>query len=191
MGFVDLVCLILLALFIGFIGAAILLTIYDSYAKKENPEKFANKDNDSHRPSKRMIALTLIIASLYIGYYTMKNYWGTTTIGSFFEKNYYTTQYYVNLFPDKNNAKNYRVKADIISDIIEWDGTDNEENSFTNSKRVYWLKKVYFNNSGYITFDKVIENADDDSGLEVDEKVHLIDDKGEEWWAELTKEKVN
>jgi hypothetical protein len=128
------------------------------------------------------ILFVLIGIILVFGYLVgIKQYWGNTTIGSFFEKDIYTTQYYVNLFVNKDNVKSYRVKADIRADYIEY---------VDDKQRVYWIEKAYFNNGGYLTFYNEIENSNYHTSLEFNKKVSVIDDNGKEWFVELTDIKI-
>lgn len=77
-------------------------------------------------------------------------------------------QYYVNLFPEEDSQKNYRVPA-LIS--LEEDG--------------FYLLDVYWSNGGSTSF------YDNYNNLILGEKVLMNDDKGEDWYVELTNEMVN
>lgn len=66
----------------------------------------------------------------------LANIFGSKTIGSFWAKSNFDTQYWVYLEPDNAEAKNYRVKADISR--IDGD---------------YWLEKVYWPNGGNSNFE--------------------------------------
>jgi hypothetical protein len=77
--------------------------------------------------------------------------------------------YYVNLFPENSESKNYRLRGKI--DCVEGD---------------CYLLKVIFPNGGYITFEDSFGVAP----LKIGEKVYMVDDKGGEWYTEATNEKV-
>lgn len=86
---------------------------------------------------------------------------------------YYDDKYYVNLFPENNTSKNYRVEANIFYD---------------NDYGEYYIEKAYFPNNGYITFDNSFGIPD--NALEFNKKVLVKDDKGRYWNVELTKQRV-
>lgn len=48
----------------------------------------------------------MICCLLSFGYLTMKQYWGTDTVGSIFAKDDFKATYYVNVFEDRDYAKN-------------------------------------------------------------------------------------
>jgi hypothetical protein len=80
--------------------------------------------------------------------------------------------YYVNLFPENSESKNYRVVGE-----VEYDGDSG----------TYSLMKATFPNGGYITFDNYYGVGD---GLNFYEKDYIEDDERNSWYVELTKEKV-
>lgn len=110
----------------------------------------------------RIAVLIVIVVNLY-GYTNYRH-----QIGSLWEADKYHSTYYVNLFPDLNTSKNYRVKAE----ISRFEGR-------------YYIDKAYFPNGGYITFEN-------DSWIDINtyEKTYLEDDTGKDWYIELTKERV-
>lgn len=116
--------------------------------------------------------------------------YSNTQIGSLFESRNYKEKYWVNLFPNKDNAKNYRVPADIIATYSI--GDSDCENYFglnescEKSERIYLIEKAYFTNGGYITF----ENTEEAIPLQVNEKVPITDIDGTNWWIELTNKQV-
>jgi hypothetical protein len=107
-------------------------------------------------------------------------------IGSIFEKTEYRTQYYVNLFPEDSNSKNYRVKADIYSVLNSYSYTDGDSER-TVSNREYYITRAYFTNGGSISFEDSVGSGD---SLIVGKKEYLVDDDKGEWYVELTNEKV-
>lgn len=103
-----------------------------------------------------------------VGYLTMKDYWGSNTIGSFFSRNEFEAQYYVNIFPEDSKSKNYR----LIADVHQYDGN------------TIFLKKVYWPNGGYSTFEDLGD------GLCFEYATSWIDDNKRVWRVELTHDKV-
>jgi len=102
---------------------------------------------------------------------------GKKEIGSFFEaKKPYTARYYVYLFGENNNAKNYKLPADITVDT-ESDG----ETGFTTIR----LEKAYFPNGGFLTFSNCL--------LEGKKNIadQCQDQNGVNWTIEFKKEKIN
>jgi len=74
---------------------------------------------------------------------------GNEQVGSFFEKDDYEAKYFVNLFPEKDKTKNYRLVADIEKDTVCIKiSRDERECEIT-----YYLRKVYWPNGGYFSFD--------------------------------------
>lgn len=112
---------------------------------------------------------------------TIADSFGDAQIGSFFEKNDYTAKYFVNLFPNENEAKNYRLPADIH---IYYEINDNED-SFSTTKCIR-LGKIYFPQGGYLIFNDDGINE----SLTFGEKVSLMDSESKHWDVELIDEKV-
>lgn len=113
--------------------------------------------------------------------------YGDEIIGSYFEKSQYKTKYYVNVFPDDNESKNYRLQADIhvYSDTEEGETSEDrfgQEHTETYTTKYIILEKVFWPNGGYLDFD--------DCQLEIGDKVYCSDQDGRYWYIELTNEKV-
>lgn len=104
-------------------------------------------------------------------------YLGSTQINSIIEKNQYKEKYYVYMYPEGNENKYYKLKADIYSQVSIYDEY---------SEREYFIEKAYFPNGGYITFN----NSFDFNSLKVEEKSSIHDDEGKYWEIVLTKDKV-
>ena len=102
---------------------------------------------------------------------------GSTQIDSIFEKPEYREQYYIYMYPKESASKNYKLEADIYSNLTEYED---------NKVREYFIEKAYFPNGGYLTF----ENNLGMTSLEIDKKVSITDDKDKDWEIVLTKEKV-
>jgi hypothetical protein len=109
------------------------------------------------------------------------SFWGNHKIGSFFEQSNYTAQYYVNLFPENSETKNYRLKADIES-FVENDIDQDDRAHFW---KEYHIVRVYFPNGGYISFGE-----QDNESLEIGKRINQTDNDGEGWGVELTGEMV-
>jgi len=110
------------------------------------------------------------------------NTYGEERIDSFFEKSEYTTKYYVNLFPNEDSAKNYRLPADIH---VYYEDHEGDETS--TSVKCIRIEKAYFPNGGYVSFS---DNGDDEENLRFGKKVDLTDSSGKDWYVELVDEKV-
>lgn len=108
------------------------------------------------------------------------NTYGEERIDSFFEKSEYTTKYYVNLFPDEDSAKNYRLPADIFVYYEEGDET-------SSSVKCIRIGKAYFPNGGYVSFS---DDGEDEKNLRFGKKVDLTDSSGKNWYVELVDRKV-
>ena len=121
---------------------------------------------------KNAIIVILICFILSISYLTMKEYWGTDTIGSFFSQSKYTTKYLVSMRQNSNNnLKEYRVPAEIL----------------VSGNRAA-LYRVFWPNGGYTTFN----NYGDDLAYEFYKYkiIDITDDTDREWTIVLTTEKV-
>ena len=102
---------------------------------------------------------------------------GSTQIDSILEKPEYREQYYVYMYPEGSLSKNYKLEADIYSNLTEYED---------NKVREYFIEKAYFPNGGYITFEDDLRMT----SLEIDKKVSITDDENKDWKVVLTKEKV-
>lgn len=116
---------------------------------------------------KHPIAFTvwLVVAALAL-FSGFRYFWGVEQVGHFLEKESdYETIQYVNLFENKNLAKNYRLKAKI------WRITD--------KGRETRLEEIYFPDGGSISFEDSFCN------LELNKKISCGDSKGNWWYIEL------
>ena len=105
-------------------------------------------------------------------------YWGSKIPGSFFERAEYEEMFYVNLFPDGQKVKSYRVPA-LIRASVESD-IDYDDKSY--SWREYRIQFAAMPNGGQVSF----YSADD--FLELGKSVTIFDDYGKYWRIELTDE---
>lgn len=135
-----------------------------------------------------VIGHALLIYILFIcGKNTYINGYGDEILGSYFEKFEYRTQYYVNVFPDAEGSKNYRLPAEIHVYSEEEEGEPTEdaygiEHSNKYTIKYIILEKVLWPNEDYLEFN--------DCQLEVGKKVQCNDQDGVSWTVELTNEKV-
>ena len=115
-----------------------------------------------------------------IGFYhiIMSTFFTNTQIGSFYEKSEYSEKYYVYLTYNKNDVKFYKLPADIHSSIDEYEDYDGTIHSYRN----YFLTKVYWPNGNILEFDYL--------EIEPEEQCSLSDIKGNDYYIELTKNKV-
>jgi hypothetical protein len=136
-----------------------------------------------------VIGHALLIYMLFTwGKNTYISSYGDEILGSYFEKFEYRTQYYVNVFPDDESTKNYRLPAEIHVYSEEEEGEPTEdvygiEHSNTYTTKYIVLDKVFWPNGGYLDFN--------DCQLEIGKKVMCNDQDGVSWNVELTNEKVN
>jgi len=174
----DIAGMALISALYAFIGVLVIFLVICLFFEKKITDKYIDADEDdsgvSNKPKPLFYFIAVPLFLLIFGYTTMKAYWGNDTIGSVFARSNFNTTYYVNVFENSNNAKNYRFKADVTVEYSE-------------GERIIILKKVYFPNDGYLIFkdtDYMITN------LKPYEKVRFEDDNGNEWYIELTNEKV-
>ena len=84
----------------------------------------------------------------------------------------------VNVIENETTTKNYRLKADIKTDSIEYEDS---------TESYIGLQKIYWPNAGYLEF---YDDPSEKAKLEINKKVRCVDDKGKEWYIELTNQKV-
>ena len=116
-----------------------------------------------------------------------------TDIGSLLEKDSYRESYYVYVRSDKNEAKAYRLKADIRKgNYGHPDFTDEGEWTFRVEGNGYFLEKVYWGNGGYLTFLDEYETPDGGSSARVypDRETRVSDYKDVTYYVTLTRDKV-
>jgi hypothetical protein len=131
-------------------------------------KEYLNKFNDITSEFLRSFLLFLSFCLLFL-YFNMKDYWGNDTIGSFFSKYKYQTEYYVQLFPENSDSKNYLVSAELEID----------------SDSIYIIR-VKWPNEGYTNFD--IENQQPEKFYR-NKKITYTDDQNRNWTIILTNSK--
>lgn len=143
-----------------------------------------------------------VVITLYIYFipwkYTFCYEFGIKEIGNYFEKHTYEAKYLILLKKVSKNhnstLKNYSLVADILvsKDFSQFDSDDTEtdfkgysyETSKTLENRYVQIKKVYFNNGGYLIFNNcLIELKGSDFNV-------CTDQNGREWEIELTNVKI-
>jgi hypothetical protein len=109
----------------------------------------------------------------------ISRFWGQPIIGAYFEKNRpYDTRYYVNLFPENADSKNYR----LVGDITVYDGNCYDTGDSTEcDPGTVSLNSVNWPNGGSSYFD--------DCALEKD-KVLCTDNEDRGWYVEFTNIRV-
>lgn len=117
--------------------------------------------NFGHNLTGRQLMTTLILAVILWGSPFFIAKWGSSDINSFFAKNLINFKGYVYAFPNESNAKNYRLKADMVKD-----------------GNAYGILAIYFNNGGYIDFDWDTER---DSLSKNGEIICKKDENDKEW----------
>lgn len=136
------------------------------------PDYWSDKDGGN-------IGKAIMIMAV-IGLINLAIPYNSTQIGSFFEKSEYAEYYYVHLFPEDSQSKNYLVKAKIRANIEDYGPEDGNE-------RHYHIEEAYFPNGGKITFNEY----GDFETLKLEQKIYTKDDNGAEWEILLTAKKAN
>lgn len=134
----------------------------------------AGKPNSAKTPLWKLYGVIAII--IWIILLVLPNF-NIEEIGHPFEKDNYITNYYVNMFPNKNSSLNYRVKGEI--EIIT-DCEDDDDGNHCIRSRL--LREASFSSIKKIEFDGC--------DVEINKKEGCIDYNNKYWYVELTKEKV-
>lgn len=107
-------------------------------------------------------------------------HYGDEIIGSFWEKPNYKTKYLVKLYKgDSDQFYTLPAQLHVFSETFEDDYGDSYQ---TWTEKFILVETVYFNNGEYLTFD--------DCNLNEGGRVFCIDQNDNEWYIELTKEKI-
>jgi len=129
----------------------------------------------SDMPNRAFMWTTLVFA---IGLIFGTPYFGTKVPGSFFERDEYREMFYVNLFPDEQRVKSYRVPASILVYLEGGYDYDNDPVYW----RAYKIQFAIMPNGGKVTFGF----SDDYVPLELGSTVTVYDDDERPWGVELT-----
>ena len=130
----------------------------------------------SDRPNSIFSCIALAVA---VGLIFGTSYFGTKRPGSFFERDDYEGMFYVNLFPEGQEVKSYRVPAMITARVGETEYGDD-----IYSWREYRIDFAAMPNGGKIAFDI------SDETLELGKKVTVVDNKERYWGVKLTEQPV-
>jgi hypothetical protein len=125
-----------------------------------------------------IIALLLCLLFLYsyILQPLISNLWGVNEIGHRFESpKPYIAKYYVNLFPENSEIKNYKVKADLY---VYKRCEEYEED--TKCWRMVNLQKVYFPNKEVFFDDCLLDSS----------RISCYDKNNNYWDIEFNNEKI-
>jgi len=109
-------------------------------------------------------------------------YFGNKIPGSFFERRTnYKGMFYVNLFPDGQKVKSYRVPAMVAASYeVVGDEMDGDHEVHDVYDRVYKIQFAIMPNSGKVSFNDPYE------ALKLGEIVTMVDDDKRYWGIELT-----
>src|SRR5213082_3085190 len=110
---------------------------------------------------------------LLAGWLIVKFFFSVEVPGSWREKGTYETKLYVNVFPDKEKTKNYRLVGD-----VERYSDCNGDGESTNCYSGYRVSKITFPNEGYIEFD--------DCEISLTKRESCTDYEGNSYYIELT-----
>lgn len=122
--------------------------------KTDEKEKITERISDWSNRHGFVSCLTLIIIFISsviiynLGRDFILNNFGQEKINSWFEKEEYSTYYYISMFPSGSVSKNYRVKAK----IFHWMEMQDYYDSYKNVKR-YSISEIYWPNGGSNYFE--------------------------------------
>jgi hypothetical protein len=160
MSFWEIFFSIIDGVFISTLGAtiitAIIVVIYNIYHKSGEMKKQAYR------------AIFIVVAILAFAWYGATQWYGNRQIGSIFERrNYQNELYYVHLYLEDEESKNYKVVAEI-------DRIDGK----------YYPQKVYFNARQYLVIDYFYDDC------KPGDKISFKDRNDREWRLELTSQRA-
>lgn len=114
------------------------------------------------------------------------NHFGTKIPGSYFERHRdYEGMFYINLFPDGQKVKSYRVPAMVTaSDDVVGTGMDGDHEIYDVYGRVYKIQFAIMPNGGKVSFNDPYE------ALELGKMVTMFDADKRYWGIELTNRSV-
>lgn len=120
-----------------------------------------------------LIIVVFLIGAAYLPFCLFNC--GNTTFGSIIEKNHYTDDFYVFITDDNSSSKRYKVRATI------------EKTSPSITESAYFLKIVYWNNGGYISFS---DSSYLGEQVFPNEETIVTDHDDKDYYVTLTTEKV-
>ncbi len=167
-------CELIALLYIVSLIIALVITVYKKIKFGTPFSEFQfnlfGKDNNANKAGITLVLIAISIIGL-AALIVPNTAFGVEEIGAILEKNDYTAYYYVSMFPEDSESKNYKVVAEI------W-ATDKN----------YIIRKAYFPNEGYLTFDGYVFGLPDDS-LKFDEMIYIYDDNDDYWNIQLLDER--
>ena len=95
--------------------------------------------NEMAKGNNYIMHISVIFALIIEIIFTITYFYGNTDIKGIFKRGNFGFKGYVYAFPNSNNAKSYRLKADLTSNNILF-------------YQYFRVDKIYFNNGGYIDF---------------------------------------
>lgn len=140
-----------------------------------------------------IILMEIVFVAGILSTDTVYSNFENTNIGSFFEKEQYEESYYVYIRTDKKLQKSYRVKADIIKGSYGYfDYNDEGKEIYVELGNGYFLKKIHWDNGGYITFlhEDDYPTCTYRARLYPGKETYVYDEYDEEYFVTLTTEKA-
>lgn len=149
----------------------------DSFKYSYYAEDFYDMVDSFRKKPKRMILCEILLVVGILLSPPVFNLYANTDIGSILEKESYKESYYVYIREDMNEAKAYKLKADIVKRTYKFEPH-------------YYLEKVYWGNGGYLTYfvqgGRVKDSAQVYPGIEAS----VTDKQDKTYYVTLTKEKA-
>ena len=163
---------------------------------------FYDRVDSFHKKPKRMILCEILLVIGILLLPPVFNLYANTDIGSILEKASYEECYYVYVREDMNEAKAYKLKADIVKGDYGYSSyTDEGEETIVIQGNGYFLEKVYWGNGGYLTFldESDLLGGDSFGGIWLlspssrvypNREVSVTDKQDKTYYVTLTKEKA-
>ena len=108
---------------------------------------------------------------------------GVPIIGHFLEKPKFNAQYYVRV-SNVNGGKEFTALADLrVENYTE--SEDYDDRTYTYDVRDIWVERLRFTNGAWMDVEDQFES------LRMDEGTIVTDERGREWFVDMTKEKIN
>ena len=158
---------------------------------KRDGNTLANYVGDFFSKKKGVLLCEIILVLGILFSPSVFSHFENTNIGSFLEKESYSEQYYVYIRKDKKQSKTYRCRADICKGDYGYPSyTDEGEETFVIQGNGYFLKKVYWDNGGYLTFTDDDDWTKSSAQVYPGKEVSVTDYHDNEYYVTLTTDKV-